>query len=450
VKKDKIVKMDMAPMDIEGDLRPVQPSFPKQTVINEEQIKPSLPEQTVLNEEPSLPDREILSEDEESPSVETEGKSYNFSEDEKSALARFVTGASPALMGLLSGASPTAQEMNYASTKSYYAGTTPKKLVMTVGENGEPIYTESKYATGKQAYVKPLAASATGMAAGKHIQKAIDPVTHKDIWVVADALNRTVSPMTYTGNEPGQRSEVMHPKTTRIMEGKDGTKSSVVSDVYGKTTKSGTLDVGRGVKYNLAEKDVDYGNKVASDILTKTTPMKATRSNIQSAESLLSGPSTSDNSLVKAAGMFRGAKIIVNEKISDDEKDYVLSVPGLFQKLSNDIATGLTGAQRENVIGQMKQILSKLKVVTDKSIAMTEDDQMQAYHQGEPEKRKYIEDKILGKRSGGISRESSINSSQVDNNGYHTKQTLQGSGLKGNIARKQKILDDLRKANAGK
>jgi hypothetical protein len=79
--------------------------------------------------------------------------------DEKSIsqITRAFTGASPALMGLLFGASPATSERQLKETQDYYKAGVPTKAVLTKGPAGEPIYTDIREAVGQEAYEKPVA-----------------------------------------------------------------------------------------------------------------------------------------------------------------------------------------------------------------------------------------------------------------------------------------------------
>jgi hypothetical protein len=84
--------------------------------------------------------------------------------DEKSIsqITRAFTGASPALMGLLFGGSPSTVERELKETKDYYKAGVPTKTVLTKGPTGEPIYTDIRDSIGQEAYERPYAESSTG------------------------------------------------------------------------------------------------------------------------------------------------------------------------------------------------------------------------------------------------------------------------------------------------
>lgn len=85
-------------------------------------------------------------------------------ERDKLEAARALTGATPALLGLLFGASPAMAENQIKQGRGFYEESTPKKLTTVVGEGGKPILEDVRMAAGKEAYQKPSAESMKGYA----------------------------------------------------------------------------------------------------------------------------------------------------------------------------------------------------------------------------------------------------------------------------------------------
>lgn len=105
--------------------------------------------------------------------AEKEAVKPGMNDQDRSTIARTITGATPALMGLLMGASPAMAESQIKEGQAYYSAGTPKKTVLTMGPDGKPVYTDIRDSIGKQAYTKPL--KAAGGGAGIKMAKFIDP-----------------------------------------------------------------------------------------------------------------------------------------------------------------------------------------------------------------------------------------------------------------------------------
>jgi len=92
------------------------------------------------------------------PLEESKTTSSPMADQDKASFARAITGATPALMGLLMGASPAMAESQIKEGQAYYSSGTTKKTVLTMGPDGKPVYTDVRDSIGKQAYTKPSTA----------------------------------------------------------------------------------------------------------------------------------------------------------------------------------------------------------------------------------------------------------------------------------------------------
>lgn len=130
-----------------------------------------------------------------------ESLDHKYSDDEKQAAARFVTGAAPTLMGFLFGGSPLAQERSILEGQKYYDESTPKKTVLTRGPNGQPIYTDIRESIGKEAFQKPINSNQQQRLLQSRRMADLDKINdpnakpEEKFYMVRDTLNGPVNAM---------------------------------------------------------------------------------------------------------------------------------------------------------------------------------------------------------------------------------------------------------------
>jgi hypothetical protein len=315
-------------------------------------------------------------------------------------IARAFTGATPALMGMLFGASPLMAEDQIIQGQKFYAGGVPKKMVLTKGPNGQPVYTDVREAAGEDAWTKPTAVRPPS-AAGLKQQTYINRETNEPVFTTLDPrtgvskVNTTGEVITLDKYKPAVET------TSPIQyEGLKGEKAIAERNKYIPGMQKGAqLAEGLGERYKLPKHEVELGEKYAEKTAVEMKPYIEGRANIKAALEMIQRDPKSDNAVVQAAGIFRTAKLIVNERISDQERGFVTQAPGMLDDLANRIATGVTGAQRESILSQMRQILTHLDKVQEDSARVVQDTNVLAYSGGEKNKAKYLQDRIVNAAS---------------------------------------------------
>jgi len=283
------------------------------------------------------------------------------------AISRLVAGATPTLMGFLMGSSPAMAANQIAQTKQTFEAGKPKKLVMVSGPDGQPIYEDSAMAVGEQPYVKPQRANTSGFK----VEKIQDPVTGKETYARVDLLNKTMEPLTYIEGSQVARPNTFKGVSTTTYKDEFGNLKTLQADQYGNINGNKTLSQGKGQQYGIREEDVKIGDKMAQEALRRAQPIYESKANIEGAMSLLN--TNPSQAIEQAAGVFKTAKIVVNERISKEEKDFVTQAPSVFQRYADELATNITGEQRQYIISQMRSILSKMDEVNNHALAAMQD-----------------------------------------------------------------------------
>ncbi len=311
-----------------------------------------------------------------------------------STVARAVTGATPALMGLLFGASPLTAEDQIQQGQKFYANGTPKKLVMTKGPDGQPIYTDAREAVGEEAWTKPVATRPPG-ASGLQTVDLVSRDGTKSTKAIVNKMANTLTEVA-TGRQLSMDDWQPPVELSTYQKSKQLSGQDTVTPInkFG-PTKPVALNQGLGQQYNLPEQEVQLGNKYAEKTAREMRPYIEGRATVKGALDLLENDPKNDNAIIQAAGIFRTAKLVVNERISDNEREFVQSAPGVLDNLANKIATGVTGAQRDSILTQMRHILIKLDKVQEDSAKAVQDTNIMAYSGGEKNKVKYLSDRIV-------------------------------------------------------
>jgi len=312
------------------------------------------------------------------PLEESKTTSSPMADQDKASFARAITGATPALMGLLMGASPAMAESQIKEGQAYYSSGTTKKTVLTMGPDGKPVYTDVRDSIGKQAYTKPSTAAAGG---APKVQNYLDENG-------VERIGSWVGGKVYDSNG----KEVLNPRTSKGLELKE------IKDEYGNVTYRGfdplgrsqnllTASTGKGAPVGIREDDVVRFDEVKKNANAEKTPLIESQNNIKIAMSLLdSDPS---KAIVQAGGVFKTAKVITAEKISGDEKKYVTEAPSVFQNFADKLATDITGEQRQYIISQMKEILRRVGKANDSALNSVEDRHVESFASGAKDKNEY-------------------------------------------------------------
>ena len=325
------------------------------------------------------------------PAIEDNSR---FSDQEKSATARMFTGAAPALMGLLFGASPLTAENQIKEGQSFYAGGVPKKTVLTRGPNGEPIYTDVRESIGKEAWAKPVAAkSGPGMS----------PITYKNaqgLEAIGFADKARAKVIDTSGNVIENPVKYQAPKYQEVTDERGNKKIIAIGPTSDVNTIANTAS-GLGAKYNLREDEVKSGDKLAEIYTRDAKPIYDSKVSLKGAMQLLNAPDA--DAITQAAGIFRTAKAIVNERISDQERGVVTLPPGLTDKLSQQIELIATNKNPQEQLRQLRAVLIELDKANDLALSSMQDRYVNQFSNGgsDKSKAKYLSDKIVS--SSGIS-----------------------------------------------
>ena len=309
--------------------------------------------------------------------------------DQQSALAlsRGLAGAAPALMGFLFGASPATVESQLKEQQAYYKAGKPGKLVMTKGPNGEPIYQDASMAVGEQAWQKPGKAAAGASYA---------PITYKNeqgleaIGRFNKATGQVEQPTTGAPVENAVKYQA--PQYKEVTD-EQGNKKIISIGPTSSVKNIATTSKGLGAKYNLREDEVQEGDKYAAKYLQDAKPIYESKTSLKGAMQLLNAPDA--DALTQSAGIFRTAKAIVNERISDQERGFVTMPPGVLEGLMQKIETIATNKNPQEKLRQLRSVLLELDKTNDMALSSLQDRNVKTYSAGDARKAKYLSDKIV-------------------------------------------------------
>ena len=290
---------------------------------------------------------------------------------DNATLGRVITGATPALMGLLMGASPAMAESQIKEGQKYYEAGTPKKTVLTMGPDGKPVYIDVRDSIGKEAFQKSGKAAAGG---APKVQNYLDEngVERIGSWIGGKVYDSS-------------GKEVLNPRTSKGLEIKE------VKDKYeniklvginplGKSQDLLTTYVGKGAEAGIRGDDVARFDKIHDEVRKYSQPLYDNQRSLATAKSLLS--SDPKQAIEQAAGIFKTAKIITDEKISDKERDAVSQAPSIFQSFADKLQTNISGEQRQYIIQQMKNILDKVNSANTAAINSMQDRYVTSFASG--------------------------------------------------------------------
>jgi len=310
----------------------------------------------------------------------------------KDALARGLTGAAPALMGFLFGASPAMAENQIKEAQSYYKAGTPSKLVLTKGPDGQPIYSDAREAVNKEAYQKP--ATQKGPS-GAGLQ-TVDLVSRDGTRATKALINKAANTMIEVGSNRVLSPDEWQPpvQTSEMKSTKDiyGSERIVPVKKFGEQ-QAQTLSSGIGAKYNIPEKEVAIGEQMAQKYLQDSKPIYESKVSLKGAINLLNAPD--EDAITQLAGVFRTAKAIVNERLSDKELGAVTLPPGLLEGIQHKMETVLTNKNPQEKLRQLRGVLVELDSVNNLAINSMQDRYVNTYSAGDKNKAKFLADKIV-------------------------------------------------------
>lgn len=309
------------------------------------------------------------------------------------AVGRLVAGATPTLFGFLFG--PQQSEKGIAQTQRFYAGGKPSKLVPVADESGNPIYETSENAIGEKIYQKPLATKAPSAAGLVNVNLVHRQSGKPTVAILNKATNQMIE--AGTGQPISMQDYAPAIDTRDQVKIKDmyGNELLKVIPKYGELTQGQNvpLSKGYGAQYGLPTEDVKRGDQYATKYIADSNKIHESKATLKGAIDLLNSPDT--DPIAQAAGIFRAAKIIVNERISDKELGVVTLPPGLLEKLSNQLDMAMNNKNPQESLRQLRKVLVDLDNVNDLALASMQDRAIQAYSGGDMKKAKYLSDKIV-------------------------------------------------------
>lgn len=301
----------------------------------------------------------------ESDKKQESSNSSNSDSRTNQAIGRMIAGATPTLFGMLFG--PQQAERGIAQTQKFFAGGKTTKLVPIVGPDGSPIYETPEGAIGEKVYQKP--AAKTGMSKPEY-KTYYDTQTKMPVYGAIDISGNVTKPGSNELLNEYIRSGRIIPavETTEFDKIKEasGKEVSAPREKFGIPSQAGrVMTTTSASKYGLSEGDFSKGNDLVKTVSARKAKVDDQNTMIDKANSLLSAGTK--ESIVQAAGVFKTAKIITEEKISDTERMAVTQEAGLLSRLADKLQTNITGEQRQSIVNQMKTILKKIKDVNESS-----------------------------------------------------------------------------------
>jgi hypothetical protein len=379
-----------------------------------DQIDPQGPEDSSMDlETPSAEETNYAANAPDGASTEVKTvspKNEGMSSQDRSTIVRGIAGAAPALMSFLFGASPLAAEQAIQDSQKQYLEGAPKKLAMTVGPDGKPQYTDIRNAPGLEPYIKPARNSSAS---------SLSPITYKDPVTGLEAIGSFNKGTGQVGSAAGElvKNPVKYqaPQYKEVTDEKGNKKIIAIGPTSGVSNVAG---VARGVgdKYNLREDEVQQGNGMVEKFMQETKSINEQKASLKGAINLLNAPDS--DAITQAAGIFRTAKAIVNERLSDQERGFVTAPPGMFEKLSQRIETISTNQNPKEQLRQLRAVLVELDKANNDALYSVQDRYVRTFSDGgqDKNKMKFISDKIVAPTD--------INVSPPVRSANHSKQQL--------------------------
>lgn len=346
----------------------------------------SVIENPPINVEATVP-TQTKQEPKQEPKQESESSSIDSSTAR--TIGRLAAGATPTLFALLShnSTSRIIRANALAETQKQYAAGKPSKLVPIVGPSGEAIYETPEGAVFEKVYQKQ---AAKGGSAKPEYKTYYDTQTKTPVYAAIDVLGNVTSPGSNQNLNEHIKSGRLIPavETTEFDKIKEasGREISAPREKFGTPNQGAkTMTTTSASQYGLSEGDFSKGNDLIKTSLARKAKVDDQNAMIDKANSLLNAGTT--ESIVQAAGVFKTAKIVTEEKISDIERADVTQEAGLLSRLADRLQTNITGEQRQSIINQMKTILKKIRDVNEQSKESIADEAVSTFTSSAYDKR---------------------------------------------------------------
>jgi len=281
-------------------------------------------------------------------------KDEGYSDQDKAAAARMFTGAAPALMGMLFGASPLTAEDQIQQGQKFYENGTPKKLGTTVDPvTGKPIYEDIRNLPGREAYQKPMRPSAGGLPKAsqfynprtKQVEKgSFNPLTgqysNAAMEIIPDAQEYIPAHFMETTDEKGNHIVVP--------------MNSVSGEKLGSPTKLGASE---SSAFNQGPEQFKTTLDIAKNLPKEIAPLQQKINNAKAALNLLASP----DAATQKQGSIQGQQILEDAKVGKD--GVTINMPqGFFEhwsEVATRAATGKASVPETNgLIAALQQVAS--------------------------------------------------------------------------------------------
>ena len=305
---------------------------------------------TSIENEPIDLDGEVKKNKEE---ITPSDNSSNFSDQDKMSAARFATGATPALLSMLFGASPLSAEASIQETEKRFTAGTPQHLGMTVGPGGKPVYEDIRNLPGKEAYVKPLRPVSGGLPKSIIIEDPKDPRQPKN--AAFDPIKGAVIDLDTKEVIPNARPYT--PASIQRGVGPGGEQIAVPLNARtGSVIASPTaIAAGEAQQKGMGTKEMEQGYKVSTDVAKERTVLAAKKADINNSIGLMNINSPTD----KLLGVANTLKNLAQQGMAD-KTALPFAPPGLFQRAQDTANTLLSGNIDQAKINDAKSVLIEI------------------------------------------------------------------------------------------
>ena len=268
-----------------------------------------------------------------------------------SAIARAVTGATPALMGMLFGASPMMAEDQIVQGQKFYAGGVPKKMVLTKDKNGNPVYTDIREAPGEEAWTKPVK---TGAGTGPKPTSFYNPETKQVEKGFADPSTRKY--FNAAGKEVPGAQEFVPAAFKEVTDAYGNVSTVPMSTVTGGLLAQPTkLAAGEGaIQGGIPTKQLETAYKSAAEYPKQVQAMEQQKQSIDASIKMIE----SGYGIEQYAGIIGATKNLLQQKEADAT---ALEPPGYFQSKLNQLESLITSKPTATEVNAVKSMLLELR-----------------------------------------------------------------------------------------
>lgn len=322
------------------------------------------------------------------PLGENKSTSSPMADQDKASFARAITGATPALMGLLMGASPLMAEDQIVQGQKYYQAGTPKKTVLTMGPDGKPVYIDVRDSIGKEAFTKQAGVSAGGLVRKTYVDKNNNPINLQ--------FDRTGS-ATELGTLKNKNAEILSGElrpaeaTFSTVEGTDefGRKITERQPLYGQQNAGvKTIGTSYASQVGIPSVKLDEAKEKTQSFMNKKSSIEADARSLKAAQNLiLSGDK--DSQIKQAAGTTQVLKAVIAEKMSDQEYGRMSTNPGALQGLMDRIDK-LQNLSPQEVQKQIKEIAYQMESANSDYLKNLRNDYKKSFGMGNSKYEDYI------------------------------------------------------------